>query len=45
MALVLINGLSVLLVLLFAAPVLFAPGLAALLSSFLIEPVFRNYET
>lgn len=44
-ALVLINGLSVLLVLLFAAPVLFAPGLAALLSSFLIEPVFRNYET
>ena len=44
-ALVLINGLSVLLVLLFAAPVLFAPGLAALLSSFLIEPVFRKYES
>ena len=44
-ALVLLNGVSVLLVLLFAAPVLFAPGLAALLSSFLIEPVFRKYET
>ena len=43
-ALVLLNALSVLLVLLFAAPVLFAPGLAALLSSFLIEPVFRKYE-
>ena len=43
-ALVLLNGVSVLLVLLFAAPVLFAPGLAALLSSFLIEPVFRKYE-
>ena len=43
-ALVLLNALSILLVLLFAAPVLFAPGLAALLSSFLIEPVFRKYE-
>ena len=43
-ALLLLNLAAVLLVLLLAAPVLFAPGLAALLSSFLIEPVFRRYE-
>ena len=44
LALVLITALGAVLSFLFVAPVFVAPGLAALLSSYLIEPVFRRYE-
>ena len=42
--LALLTGVSILVCALFTSPLIFVPGLLALLWSYLIEPVFRPYE-